>query len=370
MLKNIFSFLKKEIVLTVSCILAIISCLIIKPDALYFSYVDTHTILILFCLMAVMAGLQDIGLFQYIGESLLKKFHNERGIVLILVFLCFVSSMFITNDVALITFVPLALLILKMASMETSLCFIVTLMTIAANLGSMMTPIGNPQNLYLYSVSGMPLGKFLMLMLPYTLAAGILLLICIGFRFRSTQVSFEIPENESRLNRSRIVYYLVLFGICLLAVAKICPIWLLFLIILAAVVKDNWKLLKKIDYSLLATFVFFFIFIGNMGRFSIFRDFLSSILDGHEMLVAILSSQVISNVPAALLLSGFSSEWAELIVGTNLGGLGTLIASMASLISYKQVAQNYPDQKGKYFGIFTVCNVVFLIVLFGLAMVV
>lgn len=364
-MQKIVSFLKKEIVLTISCVLATISCFIIKPDVQYLSYVDTHTILILFCLMAVMAGLQDIGLFQYIGESLLKKFRGERGIVLILVFLCFLGSMFITNDVALITFVPLALLILKMANMETSLCFIITLMTIAANLGSMMTPIGNPQNLYLYSVSEMPLPEFLMLMLPYTLSAAILLFICIFAKFRSSEVSFELPENAEKLNRRRIVYYLILFGICLLAVAKICPIGILFAIILVAVVIDNWKLLKRIDYSLLATFVFFFIFIGNMGRFSLFRDFLSSILEGREMLVAVLSSQIISNVPAALLLSGFTNDWAALIVGTNLGGLGTLIASMASLISYKQVAQNYPNEKGRYFKLFTVCNIVFLLILYG-----
>ena len=369
MLNNIISFLKKEVVLTVSCVLALVSCLIIKPDAQYLSYVDFHTILILFCLMAVMAGLQDIGLFQTIGESLLKKFRSERGIVLILVFLCFISSMLITNDVALITFVPLALLILKMTKMEKSLCYIVTLMTIAANLGSMMTPIGNPQNLYLYSTSGMPLPDFLVLMLPYTLASAVLLLICVGFRFHSAQVSFSIPENDTKLNRSRIIYYLILFGICLLAVAKICPIGLLFIIILLAIVKDNWKLLRKIDYSLLATFVFIFIFIGNMGRLDAFRNFLSSILDGHEMIVSVLSSQVISNVPAALLLSGFTNEWAQLIIGTNLGGLGTLIASMASLISYKQVAQQYPEQKGKYFQLFTICNVIFLAILLVFAFV-
>ena len=272
--------------------------------------------------------------------------------------------MLITNDVALITFVPLAILILKMAHMEPSLCYIITLMTIAANLGSMMTPIGNPQNLYLYSVSGMPLLDFLMLMLPYTVVSGLLLLTAIGIRYRSTKISFEIPESSAILNRTRIVYYFILFCLCLLTVAKICPIWLLFIIILAAVIKDDWKLLKSVDYGLLATFIFFFIFIGNMGRFSIFRDFISSILDGHEQLVAILSSQIISNVPAALLLSGFSNKWTSLIVGTNLGGLGTLIASMASLISYKQVAQNYPEQKGKYLGVFTICNIIFLIILY------
>ena len=315
--------------------------------------------------MAVMAGLQDIGLFQFTGEELLKKIQSERGVVCVLVFLCFLSSMFITNDVALITFVPLALLILSMAKMTKSLCYIITLMTIAANLGSMLTPIGNPQNLYLYSTSGLSLGSFLGLMIPYTILAGILLLICIFVRFKGTNVPVELEERKEAMNYKRIIYYGILFVICLLAVAKICPISILFGVILIAILIDNRKLLFEIDYSLLLTFIFFFVFIGNMGRFPAFRDFLSSILEGRVTLVAVLSSQVISNVPAALLLSGFTNEWTSLIVGTNLGGLGTLIASIASLISYKQLAANYPNEKGKYLGLFTVLNVVFLIILYG-----
>ena len=369
MFKNIWSFLKKEIVLTISGILAVISCFFVVPDSKYIDYIDFHTILILFCLMAVMEGLKDIGLFQRIGENLLKKFRSERGIAIVLVFLCFVSSMFITNDVALITFVPLAFLIMTMAGMESALCMVIVLMTIAANLGSMLTPIGNPQNLYLYSTSGMSLLSFLGLMLPYTVIAAALLLVCILVKYRSKEISFNLPEGRNALDKKRIIYYLILFALCLLAVAKIMPIFILFLITLIAVFVDKRGLLKHIDYSLLATFIFFFIFIGNMGRLEVFRNFLASILEGNEMLVSIFSSQVISNVPAALLLSGFTDKWSALIVGTNLGGLGTLIASMASLISYKQLAANYPDKKGKYMVMFTVWNVVFLAVLYAAAVV-
>ncbi len=363
MLKNIISFLKKEIVLTISGILAVISCFFVRPDGKYIGYIDFHTILILFCLMAVMEALKDMGLFQWIGERLLKKFHTERGIVLVLVFLCFISSMFITNDVALITFVPLALLILAIARMEDALCLTIALMTIAANLGSMLTPIGNPQNLYLYATSGMALLDFLFLMLPYTVAAAVLLLLSIVVKFRKANITFSLPKRKKRFSKKRILYYFILFLLCLLAVAKIMPIELLFVIVLIAVFIDKRSLLLHIDYSLLLTFIFFFIFIGNMGRFPTFRDFLSSILEGHEMIVAVLSSQIISNVPAALLLSGFTDKWEALIVGTNLGGLGTLIASMASLISYKQLAQNFPDKKGKYMVTFSVWNVIFLIIL-------
>jgi len=369
MSKKIISFLKKEIVLTISGILALISCFFVLPDNKYIDYIDFHTLLILFCLMAVMEGLKDIGLFQRIGETLLKKFHSERGIATILVFLCFISSMFITNDVALITFVPLALLIITMAKLEEALCMIITLMTIAANLGSMLTPIGNPQNLYLYSTSGMSLITFLKLMLPYTLVAAILLFVCIFARYRSKDISFILPAGQYKLSTKRIAYYLILFVLCLLSVAKILPISILFVIVFVAVFADKRELLKKIDYSLLATFIFFFIFIGNMGRLEAFRDFLSSILKGNEMLVAILSSQIISNVPAALLLSGFTDKWQALIIGTNLGGLGTLIASMASLISYKQLAANYPGKKGKYMVSFTIWNIIFLVILLGTAMI-
>lgn len=363
-MKHLLTFLKKEIVLTISGVLAVLSCFLVRPDTEYAGYIDWHTILILFCLMAVMAGLKDIGLFQYIGETLLKKITSQRGVVCVLVFLCFFSSMFITNDVALITFVPLALLILNMAKMQSSLCYIIMLMTIAANLGSMLTPIGNPQNLYLYAASGISLGSFILLMLPYTIISGILLYLGIVIRFKKTTVPVELPENKNEMNYKRILYYGVLFVLCLLAVAKICPIGLLFGIIFIAVLIDNRKLLLHIDYSLLLTFIFFFVFIGNMGRFPAFRDFLSSILEGRVTLVAVLSSQIISNVPAALLLSGFTNEWTSLIIGTNLGGLGTLIASMASLISYKQLAQNHPEIKGTYLAVFTLGNIVFLVILY------
>lgn len=368
-MKNMIAFLKKEIVLTVSGILAICSCFLVHPDSGYASYIDWHTILILFCLMVVMAGFKDIGLFQYTGETLLTKINSKRGVACVLVFLCFFSSMFITNDVALITFVPLALLILNMAKMQDSPCYIITLMTIAANLGSMFTPIGNPQNLYLYSSSRLSLVSFLALMLPYTLIAAILLLIAIFVRFNKCSVPVELKNQTNTMNKKRIIYYTVLFLICLLTVAKICPIGLLFGVILLAVIIDNRKLLFHIDYSLLLTFIFFFVFIGNMGRFPAFRDFLSGILEGRVTLVAVLSSQVISNVPAALLLSGFTNDWTSLIIGTNFGGLGTLIASMASLISYKQLAQNHPDIKGKYMAVFTLANIVFLFILYGAYMV-
>lgn len=363
MSEKIKHFLKNETVLAISGILAVISCFLVPPDAEYAGYINIHTILTLFCLMAVMAGMKNLGLFQTIGETLLKKISSERGLVLILVFLCFVSSMFITNDVALITFVPLAILVLKMADLESAMCFTVTFMTIAANLGSMLTPVGNPQNLYLYSVSQMSIGSFLLLMLPCTLLSALLLIAGICLKFKSTGVSVHLADASPTPDRKKLLYYLLLFLLCLLCVADVLSVEVLFVIIVIAVLLENRRLLLQVDYSLLATFVCFFIFIGNMGRFPVFRDFIIGILEGHERIVAVGISQVISNVPAALLLSGFTSQWSELIIGTNLGGLGTLIASMASLISYKQVAQNYPASKTKYLITFTVWNILFLAIL-------
>lgn len=270
--------------------------------------------------------------------------------------------MLVTNDVALITFVPLAILILQLSGQEHLLCTTVILQTIAANLGSMMTPVGNPQNLYLYTKSGLPTGDFLLLMLPYTLLSGIMLAVSIRFLYRKEGTYERVAIKETTLNATQFIYYSVLFLLCLLSVAKILPVWLLFVIVVIALMIRNRKSFARIDYGLLLTFAAFFVFIGNMGRYPAFRNFLTSIITGHEQLTAILSSQIISNVPAALLLSGFTDNWNALILGTNMGGLGTLIASMASLISYKQIVTSYPEQKKKYLWQFTLWNVAFLIV--------
>ena len=369
MLLHIRTFIKQETVLVLAFILAICSCFIVHPDKEYISYIDTHTLLILFCLMAVMAGFKSLGLFQFIGEALIKRFHTTRGLVFVLVFLCFFSSMFITNDVALITFVPLALLILSKTGMGFAVCFVVTLMTIAANLGSMLTPVGNPQNLYLYSTSGMSLIDFLLLMLPYTIMAATLLIICICIYYKPLAINGCKFDSESIIDWKKVIYYLILFLLCLLCVVDVLSVELLFIIILLAVGLENRSLLKEVDYSLLATFVCFFVFTGNIGRIEAFNSLIMSILDSHVIPVSIALSQIISNVPAALLLSGFTDAYSKLIIGTNLGGLGTLIASMASLISNQQVVVQYPASKKYYFVLFTVWNVIFLILLSGLVFV-
>ena len=358
---KLLSFLKTETILVAAFVLAVISCFLVPPDMGYTRYIDTHTLALLFSLMAVMAGFQKAGIFDKISSIILSHTGSQKGLSFVLVSLCFFGSMLITNDVALITFVPLGILVLKTAKMESSLP-VVTLMTIAANLGSMLTPIGNPQNLYLYTLSGLSLWQFLQITAPYTILCAILLVV--GVLGLPTQKgSLRIQMNQPTISLNHSILYFILFVLALFCVANLLSVWILLAVVVVSVALLDRTVLKKVDYSLLATFAAFFVFIGNMGRMSAFHDFVQKIVLGNEQITAVVASQIISNVPAALLLSGFTHEWAQLIIGTNLGGLGTLIASMASLISYKQIASQYPHQKGRYLLIFSLWNIGFLAVL-------
>lgn len=365
MSSKMISFVKKETILCISLLLAVISAFFVHPDNKYMNYVDWHTLMLLFSLMAVMAGLQQLGVFRKIGIMLLSYTKNTRQLALILVFLPFFFSMLITNDVALITFVPFAIIVLKLADRKNMLVPIVILQTVAANLGSMLTPMGNPQNLYLYSQSKMSLAAFLKLTFPYTVAAAVCLLIIILF-FKKKSIDMIDMENDSNISRLLLFMYLILFSLCILCVLDIIDVKAVTAIIIIFLLIFERKIFTSIDYSLLGTFIGFFIFIGNMGRLPQFHNFIENLIIGNEVPVSIFSSQVLSNVPSALLLSGFTDNWNALIVGANLGGLGTLIASMASLISYKQIARNYPDKRTSYLIWFTIINIIMLFVLFAI----
>lgn len=369
MMKKWIAFVKKETVLCAALFLAVASSCLVLPDKEYLGYVDFRTLAILFGLMSVMAGLQKTGVFRYIAEGMLKKVKDVRQLVLILVLLCFFFSMIITNDVSLITFVPFTFTVLKLLDKEQAdrlVVPVVVMQTIAANLGSMLTPIGNPQNLYLYGKANLGAGEFIMLMLPYTAVSFLLLAawcLCQGGKTTGgLTVTFQETTDLSG-QRGKILQYLILFAVCLLTVAHVLPYGVMLVIVAAVLVATDRQVFARVDYSLLLTFVGFFIFIGNMGRMEAFRHFLEGIIRGNEVITAVVSSQVISNVPAALLLSGFSDHFKALIVGTNLGGLGTLIASMASLISFKYIAKEDKSLRGRYLGYFTIANLVFLAIL-------
>ena len=359
-IKKIGEFVRKETVLTVALLLAVISAFIVPPDSAYVDYIDFRTLAILFCLMTVVAGFSQQGMFGIIAKSMINRMGSLRTVTIVLIF--------ITNDVSLITFVPMTLTVLGMAGEEVLTRWmvpVITLQTIAANLGSMLTPIGNPQNLYLYGLAGISAGRFVLLMLPYTVASAALLVICVivCMKGKNRQLEIRLSGSDIQVNRKLVGIYSILFVLSLLTVARIVPYWVTFAVVLVVVLICQRRLLLKVDYSLIFTFVGFFVFIGNMGRIDGFRTFVEKVLGGHEVITSVLASQVISNVPAAVLLSGFTDRYTDLIVGTNLGGLGTLIASMASLISFKYVARQDKGARGRYLAYFTFANVLFLAVL-------
>ena len=363
-IRRILGFLRRETVLCVAVALAVASAFVVPPSADYLGYIDWDTLALLFSLMAVMKGYQQIGIFARLSDALLRRVATTRGMVMVLVFLPFFLSMVVTNDVSLITFVPFALVVLRMAGWERLIVPTVILQTIAANLGSMLTPMGNPQNLYLYAQSGMSFGELVLTMLPYC-ALSAVGLFAVVMCFRSAPVACGVPSAPLG-SVFGLVWPAVGFVLCMLALFDIIPPLIVAAALLVFGLIAARGVLAKVDYSLLGTFAALFIFIGNIGNIGPFRDFLSSVISGRETPVAVLASQIISNVPAALLLSGFSDGWHALVVGCNLGGLGTLIASMASLISYKEIARNFPEKRVRYLLVFTAYNAAFLAVLMGM----
>lgn len=400
-LHSIYSFAKKETVLCIAGLLAALSAVIVPPSAEYLTYPDYRVLALLFCLMLVVAGLQSIGVFSWLGNLLLKKAASTRQLALLLTALCFFSSMFITNDVALITFVPFAIMVLTMSGQNRLLIPVIVLQTIAANLGSMLTPVGNPQNLYLYSACSLSMGTFLRYMLPLTALSAFLLCLCVLLLkkepLRPLPPQSPIPHDSGAdsepkkrdaLHRSdapvpkdreairpstapapgKLAAWLLLFLVCLLCVVRVLAWPVMLAVVIISVLVLNRSLFGKVDYFLLLTFVCFFLFIGNMERIPVIADFLRAFIRGRELPLGVLFSQGISNVPAAILLSGFTDAARPLLYGVNLGGLGTLIASLASLISYRLYGAEKGAAKGAYLKSFTLYNLFFLALLYGAAL--
>lgn len=390
MFTKVKELFQKETVCCIAFLLAVISMFFVSPSKNYISYIDFRVLALLFCLMAVVRGFSSIGVFTRLGTMLLTHVHSLRMLSALFIFLCFFFSMLITNDVALITFVPFTILVLSMAGQKKFLIPVIVLETIAANLGSMLTPLGNPQNLYLYTISGLSIGAFVRIMLPYSFVSAILLLIFILFLPKDTvstatatntanstntvtasNTSNVICEAVKARKNSRILFafYLILFLLCLLTVLHILPYQILFFLVLTGFLLLDYRVLKDVDYFLLLTFLCFFIFIGNMKQISLVHELISKLLVHHEVLMGIGASQIISNVPAAILLSGFTDDYSALLIGVNLGGLGTLIASLASLISFKFYTNSNGSDTKRFLGIFTLYNVIFLGVLFVLSLI-
>lgn len=360
-----FSWCKKEIVFCITFLLAVISMMFVKPDAKYISYIDFGTLLTLFSLMAVVAGWRRTGLFDSLGKTVCRKVHGQRTLCLTLVLLCFFTSMVITNDVALLTFVPFAAVLLSKAD-SFVLLYTVVLQTLAANLGSMITPVGNPQNIFLFAKMQLGTVQFMKILFPYTLLS-LALLIFSTLIIKNEEMQIERQETKSvkQGNAEKNILYTALFVLCLLSVVNVIPKWAAAVLVALCVLFSDRKIFCNIDFMLLLTFTAFFIFTGNIARLESVDSFLKRITGGNEFAVSLAFSQVISNVPATLLLHPFAQDTKELLLGVDIGGLGTPVASLASLISLKL----YTQEKGgtaKFLAVFTLMNIIFLAALCAL----
>ncbi|MBQ7004369.1 MAG: citrate transporter [Oscillospiraceae bacterium] len=365
-MQKIYRYLKGEKVLLIALAAALLSMLLVRPDAAYAGYVDWDVLMLLFALMAVVAGLKRCGVMDRLSGALIRRAGSARALCMALSMACFFSAMLVTNDVALITFVPLTVSLL--ADRPEQLIVTVVIETIAANLGSMATPIGNPQNLYLYAHYAMPMGAFVRAVVPLTAVSLVLVLLaCLLVKKEALACAAIGGQPEKKLPAAALVLHGVQFAACILSVLGVMPKWVSFLFVLATMLVHDRSLLREVDYALLATFVCFFVFVGNLGRVEAVSALLGGVIAGRELEIGILASQVISNVPAALMLSGFTESAAELMRGVDLGGLGTLVASLASLISFKLYMKAPGAKAGRYLAVFTALNLAFLAVLYALA---
>ena len=359
-MKNLISFCKREAILCLAALAAVLSALWVYPSPEYIHYFDWRTLSQLFCLMLVVAGFQSLGIFSACIHRLLKHIRNTRQLAALLVLACFFTSMLITNDVALLTFVPFAILALRQTGQSRHMILVLIMQTLSANLGSMLTPLGNPQNLYLYGLAHLSLPAFLRIMAPtsgISLVLLILLLFCLPKQPLTENIALGASDS---MPHNKTIAFSGLFLICLLCVLHILPYPVMLAIIIVSVFFLDRHLFRHVDYSLLATFAAFFIFVGNLKQMPAVSSLLQSFVTGREILVSVLSSQIISNVPSAVLLSGFTENYQDLLLGVNIGGLGTLIASMASLISFKFYCREKDSQKGRYLLWFTLLNLGFL----------
>ena len=361
LLAHIQVFAKKNAVMLIAMLGAIITSIIVPPDSEYLGYFDFKTLTCLFSVLAVVCALKNIRFFYILAEKVVILFKNARMSILALVYITFIGSMLIANDMALLTFLPLGYLVLTSTGKEKYMAFTFIMQNIAANLGGMLTPFGNPQNLFLYTRFEIPTLEFMGIMAPPFILSVILITVCC-FIFVKPE-PLELSDEKTQLNPTRTVIYLLLFALSILIVFRGIPYFLGLIIIPIALLIMDRKALLEVDYPLLLTFVFFFIFSGNMGRIEAVNTLFSGLLDKSTLIVSALSCQIISNVPSAILLSQFTDNYRELLLGVNIGGVGTLISSLASLITFREYVSHNPGKAGSYILKFSLFNFAFLIIL-------
>lgn len=354
------NFAKHNAVLVISTLAAVATAFFVPPDAKYLSYPDYKSLVCLFSVLAVINALRNIGFFDLLSEAIVSKFSNMRSCCAVLCAITFFSAMFMVNDMALLTFLPLGALILISAGRERDLAYLFVMMNFAANLGGMLTPFGNPQNLYIYEKYGLSLGEFTLVMLPPILVSGAMIAVCCMF---IGKVPLTVSKKtDLQVDKGRVIAYLVLFLLAILMVFKVVPFFEGGIMIGLALYALDKKVFRQLDWGLLFTFLAFFVFSGNMARIGAVRELLSAVLDRSTFLVATAASQVISNVPAAILLSQFTDNWRQLLLGVNIGGTGTLVASLASLITLSEYRRQ-TGTSGKFLRLFILLNIPFLAVL-------
>ena len=345
----------------VALLAAVVTACIVPPDAAYLGYFDVKTLTCLFCVLAVVCALKNIQFFYILAKKIVQCFRNARMAILVLVYITFIGSMLIANDMALLTFLPLGYLVLSSTGKQKYMAFTFVMQNIAANLGGMLTPFGNPQNLYLYTKFAIPTLEFMQIMLlPFLVSVALITVCCLIF---VKGEPLEVADEKVRLPLWRTVLYLALFVLAIAIVFRGIPYWIGLIVIPAVLLFADRKALKMVDYPLLLTFVFFFVFAGNMARIEWVRNIFSALLDKSTLLFSILSCQFISNVPSAILLSQFTLNYRELLLGVNIGGVGSLIASLASLITFREYTAHNPGKSGYYMRTFTLFNLLFLVVL-------
>ncbi len=360
-ISNARGFAKKNAVMLIAFAAALITSLFVPVDKEYIGYFDFKTLSCLFCVLAVVCALKDINFFFVIARKIVHFFKTARMSILALVYITFIGSMLIANDMALLTFLPLGFLVLSSTGKQKYMAFTFIMQNIAANLGGMLTPFGNPQNLYLYTRFNIPNGEFMGIMAPPFILSVVLITLCCIIFVKNEPLM--ISDEKIELNGKRTALYLALFALAIAIVFRGIPYWIGLIIIPAVLFFADRHALESVDYPLLFTFVFFFIFAGNMARMDAVRDFFSALLSKNTLLFSALSCQCISNVPSAILLSQFTGNYAELLIGVNVGGVGTLIASLASLITFREYVKHDPRSTRRYIAEFSAFNFGFLIIL-------
>ena len=351
-------FAKKNAVMLIAALAAIVTSIIVPPDKEYIGYFDFKTLTCLFCVLAVVCALRNIRFFYTMAKAIIRKFKNAKICILALVYITFIGSMLIANDMALLTFLPLGYFVLHTTGKEKYMAFTFIMQNIAANLGGMLTPFGNPQNLYLYSKFNIPDIEFVTIMFPPFIISIALITACCLIFVKSEPLIIE--EKAASLPLPRVIIYLILFAFSILIVFRTVPYYYGLIIVPIAILILDRQALLQADYGLLLTFVFFFIFSGNMARIDVVRDFFSFLLDKNTLVFSALSCQFISNVPSAILLSQFTDNYRDLLLGVNIGGAGTMIASLASLITFREYLKQDPGHTVRYLIKFSLFNFAFL----------